>query len=169
MQNFDQTPFDQFQPRVGNTNVKYVNTKLQFLNIFVLVWSHEEENRKLEDKKKHFTAAAPLKGGEYNGPAAALQRPVAARQTCSARPAAARPPPPLSSAAIRPQYLIFDIWSCDFGSWDHSKPNHRTRWLGDIYPCDIYPCDIYPWRHLPMGDIYPWHLPDMMLDLPDIW
>ena len=41
--------------------------------------------------------------------------------------------------------------------------------LGDIYPCDIYPCDIYPWRHLPMGDIYPWHLPDMMLDLPDIW
>ena len=41
--------------------------------------------------------------------------------------------------------------------------------IGDIYPCDIYPCDIYPWRHLPMGDIYPWHLPDMMLDLPDIW
>ena len=41
--------------------------------------------------------------------------------------------------------------------------------LGDIYPCDKYPCDIYPWRHLPMGDIYPWHLPDMMLDLPDIW
>ena len=46
--------------------------------------------------------------------------------------------------------------------------NRVIFWLGDIYPCDIYPCDIYPWRHLPMGDIYPWHLPDMMHDLPDI-
>ena len=35
----------------------------------------QEDNNKLEDKRKNFTAAASLKGGECNGTAAALQRP----------------------------------------------------------------------------------------------
>ena len=56
--------------------------------------------------------------------------------------------------------------------------NNRSRSAkGDICPCDICPCDIYPWRHLPIGDIYPWPLSDLSFPwtithrrhLPDIW